>query len=134
MKKVITSIAFVLFCAISANAQDKKQVATAAATVSSVDDAQEAKNNLQQETKKKAYEIVTFLKLDENQTGMFYELLMGKNDILSNTEISQDRKDLYLKQFTEKMSNVLDAKYWEKLKTNKELYNLVFGAMPKTKK
>ena len=134
MKKIITSIALVLICAISANAQDKKQVVTASASISSVDDAQQAKNNLQQETKKKAYEIVTFLKLDENQTGMIYELLMGKNEILSNTEISQDRKDLYLKQFNEKMSNVLDAKYWEKLKANKELYNLVFGAMPKTKK
>ncbi len=133
MKKVITSIALVLICAISTNAQDKKQVATAVASVSSVDEVQESKNNLQQETKKKAYEIVTFLKLDENLTGMFYELLMDKNNILSNSEISQDRKDLYLKQFNEKMSSVLDAKYWEKLKANKELYNLFFGALPKTK-
>lgn len=131
MKKIISTIALVLVCAISSQAQDKKAAPVTSAIAAMTET---EKQNSNQDPKQKAYEIVKYLGLNESYIEQFYGLLSMKQEILSNPEYSQERKTIVIESIKEKLKASLDAKSYEKLLANKELYSSFMAKPAEAKK
>ena len=131
MKKIISTVALVLVCAISSQAQDKKPAATSSAVALTE---QVEKQNTSKDAKQQAYELVKYLGLNESYIEQFYGLLSMKQEILSNPEYSQERKTIVIESIKEKLKASLDAKSYEKLLANKELYSSFMAKPAEAKK
>ena len=131
MKKIISTIALVLVCSLSTQAQDKKQAPVAAA-VSLSDETQ--KQNINQDPKQLAYELVKSLGLSESLIEQFYGLFSMKQEIMFNPEYSQERRTAFMASYKEKLKASIDAKSYEKLVANKELYSKLMVVPAEDKK
>ena len=120
MKKIISSIALLFICSLSANAQDNKKAGSSDAISSSKPEAN--KQDLSKSPKYLAYELGKFLKLDETLVVNFISLLQMKEEIMFGKGNSLERKTIFMESFVEKLRASLDEKRYEMLLSNKALY------------
>ena len=125
MKKIISTVALVLVCSLSINAQDKKQVSKEEGLALTNQVA--IKSNPQQDAKMQAYEIVKYLGLKEELIEQFYTIINMKQEVFSNINYSPERRSVFMESFNEKLKGLLGEKSFEKLVANKDLYTKVIA-------
>lgn len=115
MKKLFTAVTLMLVFSITANAQAKKA------------DTKDVKETTQKFTpevaaKKNADELSQFLSLKENETDNFERLFKMKQDILQDSNMSEERKTEMKRVVEAKIRATLDGEQMEKLESNPELF------------
>ena len=108
MKKIIVSILFLLAFSISGNAQVKKLTT-------------------QELAKKDAVTLTEFLGLNDTQKDDFYRLFVMKYEVFNNPDASKERKEETKNIMRAKIEASLDAKQFERLLVNKEMFNSLIG-------
>ena len=108
MKKIFVSIMFLLAFSISANAQVKK--------ISN-----------EELAKKDAVTLTQFLGLNDTQNADFFRLFVMKYEVFNNPDASKERKEETKNIMRAKIEASLDAKQFEKLLVNKDLFNSLIG-------
>lgn len=107
MKKIIALFVFVLGISFSASAQENS-----------------VENNIQVEAKTLAIKIKDYLKLDDAKTKAVYEIIQHKATMINDEPgLIEERKQVIVNQFTKKLEGTLSADEFNKLKSNKTLFN-----------
>jgi hypothetical protein len=132
MKKIISTIALVLVCTVSANAQDKKPAQKEPVAISTTEQSQ--KENTQQIAKVQAYELVKYLGLKEDLVETFYSLIIMKQEVFADKANSDERKTVFMESFNAKLKGLIDAKSFEKLVANKDFYTKLMATPEMIKK
>ena len=122
MKKIITSLVFLLAFTVSVNAQDNNT--------------QNKKVSNQELAKSDSFDVAKLVGLDKTKTEDFTRLFEMKQEILNNPNASEERKKEIVRIVGLKIEASLDANQIQKLKSNKVVYDKVTGqtALEKTKK
>lgn len=115
MKKLFTVVTLMLVFSITANAQAKKAVTK---------DTKETTQKFTPEVaaKKNADELSQFLGLKENETDNFERLFKMKQDVLQDSNMSEERKTEMRRIVDLKIRASLDGEQMEKLESNPELF------------
>ena len=109
MKKFVAVFAFLVAFTVSANAQDQRAIEVAA--------------------KADADALTEYLGLTGTIKEDFNRLFIMKHEVLSDKNLSQDRKDEMSRQVGLKIMSSLNADQTAKLNTNVELLNSLKGPM-----
>lgn len=106
MKKIIALFVFVLGFSFTSSAQE----------VSS-------ENNSQSQAKTLAIKIKDYLNLDNEKTKSVFEIIEHKNTMISNEpNLIEERRIVITNKFTKKLQGTLSKEEFEKLKSNKSLF------------
>lgn len=115
MKKLFAAVTLMLVFSLTVNAQAKQAVTK---------NVKETTQTFTPEVaaKKNADELSQFLSLKENETDNFERLFKMKQDILQDSNMSEERKTEMRRVVESKIRATLDGEQMEKLEKNPELF------------